>query len=283
MDYIQLKCKIESDNISLAQEILIQELATMGFDSFEEIPSGIMAYIPVHSFDETILSQHRFLNNYNLGKVEISFQTIKEQNWNEEWENNFQPVLIDDVCYIRAPFHQSKNDIPYEIIIEPKMAFGTGHHETTSLMIGQMLLLNFTGKYVLDMGCGTGVLAMMASKLKAEQILAIDIDEWAYKNTMENCAANKITNVIAEQGNIDKIYNKKFDIILANINRNILLEHIPFYSESLSANGFILMSGIYEQDITMIKEKAEAHSLTFLKKNNKNNWITVLFVKGDYS
>jgi ribosomal protein L11 methyltransferase len=281
MDFIQLNCRIESDDLPLAREIVIQELADLGFESFEEAQNGVVAYIPEHSFDEKAVSKHAFLNKFNLGKVEFSFIKIEDRNWNDEWEKNFQPVLIAETCFIRAPFHEPQKGIPYEIIIEPKMAFGTGNHETTSLMIEQMLAIKFEGKHVLDMGCGTGVLGIMASKLKATSILAIDIDEWAYQNTIDNCAANNIKNIAVEQGNADKLRDRKFDVILANINRNILLEHIPAYANSLSTKGLLLLSGIYEQDLSMIREQAEANSLIYQGKSEKNNWIAVLFAKNE--
>ena len=278
MDYIQLHCKITTENLSLCQEILTQELADMNFESFEEVPDGIVAYIPETLFDEKILD-HRFLADFSLGTVHISCITIKDQNWNAVWEKNFQPVLIAEKCYIRAPFHEKKLNIPYEILIEPKMAFGTGHHETTSLMIEMMLAINMEGKQILDMGCGTGVLSIMASKLKAETIVAIDIDEWAYHNSIENAAVNQINNMTVELGGVEKIEGRKFDLILANINRNILLEQIPAYTKSLHAGGTLLISGIYHEDFEIIAEKAVANGFGFQKKIEKNRWIAVLFVK----
>jgi ribosomal protein L11 methyltransferase len=279
MNYIQLFCNIKSDNLPVACEIVMQELAELGFESFEEIPNGIVAYIPETLFRKKEVFDHQFLSDFNLGVVELSYDIIQDQNWNKEWENNFQPVLVAGICYIRAPFHEKLKDIPYEIIMEPKMAFGTGHHETTYLMIENMFSLNFEHKKVLDMGSGTGVLGIMASKLKAENILSIDIDEWAFKSTIENALVNNIFNITAEQGGVEKIANKKFDIILANINRNILLDQIPAYAESLTVGGLLLMSGIYEQDFEIIKKTAEKYNFLFQHKHEKNNWIAVLFTK----
>jgi ribosomal protein L11 methyltransferase len=278
MDYIQLHCKITTENLSLCQEILTQELADMNFESFEEVPDGIVAYIPENLFDEKILD-HSFLTDFSLGTVYISCITIKDQNWNVVWEKNFQPVLIAEKCYIRAPFHEKILNVPYEILIEPKMAFGTGHHETTNLMIEMMLAINMEGKQILDMGCGTGVLGIMASKLKAEAIVGIDIDEWAYHNSIENAAVNQINNMTIELGGVEKIKDRKFDLILANINRNILLEQIPAYTKNLHAGGTLLISGIYHEDFEIIAEKAVANGFKFQKKIEKNRWIAVLFVK----
>jgi ribosomal protein L11 methyltransferase len=280
MDHIQLFCNIKSNNLPLARDIVMDELAEMGFESFEELPNGLIAYIAEINFIKKSLLNHVFLADYDLGTVDISYVTIKDQNWNKEWENNFQPVLIAGKCYIRAPFHKKSTDIQYDIIIEPKMAFGTGHHETTSLMIEMMFSLGFENKKVLDMGCGTGILGIMAAKLKANQILSIDIDEWAYHNTLENAAANDVHNISAEQGGVEKILGKSFDIVLANINRNILLNQIPAYAKSLPIGGLLLMSGIYEHDFETIQEAAEDNHFIFRQKNIKNDWIAVLFCKG---
>jgi ribosomal protein L11 methyltransferase len=279
MDYIQLHCKITSENLTLCQEIVMQELADMDFESFEEVPDGIMAYIPETLFDQKKILDHQFLADFNFGKVDISYIKINAQNWNALWEKNFQPVLIAGKCHIRAPFHERNLEVPYEILIEPKMAFGTGHHETTSLMIGMMLSMDMAGKRILDMGCGTGVLGIMASKLNAAEIVAIDIDEWAYHNTIENAKVNHIHNINAELGGVDKISGHKFDLILANINRNILINQLSSYSQCLSAGGMLLMSGIFNQDFEMIKEIAETNGFSFRQKNEKNKWIAVLFVK----
>jgi ribosomal protein L11 methyltransferase len=278
MDYIQLNCKIQSENLTLFQELLMHELANIGFESFVETGNGLSAYIEAGNFKENLVKQISFPDDLSLGSVEYSSEFIHGQNWNQEWEKNFQPVLIASRCYIRAPFHKPK-DVAYEIVIEPKMSFGTGHHETTSLMIEQMLSMPFEGKKVLDMGCGTGVLSIMASKLKAASILAVDIDEWAYENTIENCQLNMATNVSAMMGDIDLISEKQFDIILANINRNILLKQISHYANTQSNEGLLLLSGIYLEDLPMIQKCAENHTYEFLSVLKKNNWIAVLFTK----
>jgi ribosomal protein L11 methyltransferase len=277
MNYIQLICKIESDNLPLSSEIVIHELASLGYESFEETTDGVTAYIPEPQFNQEAIETPAFLADYNLGTVKFSHVIIQDQNWNKEWENNFQPVNIAGKCYIRAPFHQKNEKVPYEIVMEPKMAFGTGHHETTSLMIETMFSLNFENREILDMGSGTGVLGIMASKLGAKNVLAIDIDEWAFHSTSENAAVNQVFNIKAEQGGVEKFSGKKFDMILANINRNILLDQISAYAQSLIEGGVLLMSGIYEQDFETIKNAAEKNGFVFQLKNAKNNWIVVLF------
>jgi len=280
MDYIQLNCKIHTDNLTLFRELLMYELGNIGFESFIETADGLSAYIQAKSFNETFLNEITFYNDLTLGTVEFTSQYIKDQNWNEEWEKNFQPVLIGTKCYIRAPFHKPKT-VDYEIIIEPKMSFGTGHHETTSLMIEQMLSMDFDGKKVLDMGCGTGVLAIMASKLKALSVIAIDIDEWAYTNTIENCQLNNVSNVSAQIGDIDLISGKHFDIVLANINRNILLKQISHFAGTQATDGLLLLSGIYLEDLPMIQKCAEKFHYEYLSIIKKNNWIVVLFRKNE--
>ncbi len=278
MDYIQLNCKIQTHNLPLFQQMLMHELGNIGFESFSETSDGLIAYIESKSFDDSLVNNITFYNDLALGNVEFTSIFIKDRNWNEEWEKNFPPVEIADKCNIRAPFHAPTN-MAYEIVIEPKMSFGTGHHETTSLMIEQMLDMQFVDKQVLDMGCGTGVLSIMASKLKAASIVAIDIDEWAYNNTIENCTINNAYNVATEIGDIDLILGKHFDIILANINRNILLKQIAHYADCQSNNGNLIMSGIYLEDLPMIQKCAEQQHYMFVKVVEKNNWIAVLFCK----
>jgi ribosomal protein L11 methyltransferase len=278
MDYLQLTCAITSDQPDLACEILIRDLAELGFESFEELPEAIIAYIPQKDFNNSV-SNSLPDTILNLGKVKYTSVIIKAQNWNETWEKNFQPVVIADKCYVRATFHEKRYDLPYEIVIEPKMAFGTGHHETTSLMITQMLSIDFADKHVLDMGCGTGILSIMASMLNALDILAVDIDEWAYQSTIENCLFNHIHNVTSAQGDIEIVNHKHFDIVLANINRNILLDQLFHYSNILSPGGLLLLSGIYNSDLAVIQKAADMNGFENVRLLEKNNWISVLFTK----
>lgn len=279
MEYLKLTCQITSDQPEILINLLMQELADRGFESFEEDPAGILlAYIPRTNFNQQV--QEKLPSDIlGIGKISYSTEVLKDKNWNEEWEKNFHPVMIADQCHIRAPFHPKLENIPFEIIIEPKMAFGTGHHETTSLMIEQMLQLELTGKQVLDMGCGTGVLAIMASKLGANHIVAVDIDEWAFNSTIENCKVNGITNVEAYQGDINLIENKPFDVILANINRNILLAQMSHYAASLKSGGQLLLSGIYTSDLEVITLSATKNGFGFIVSKEKNNWIAASFIK----
>lgn len=278
MDYIELKCIISNSNISEISEILIAELNEVGFESYTEIQNGINAYIPQNIFDNEKIKNLQ-INSFPDCTIEYSWQIIKAQNWNAIWESNFEPISIENECFVRAPFHQKQNQFTYDIIIEPKMSFGTGHHETTSLMLKAMLSMDFNDRIVLDMGCGTGVLAILASLKKAKNIIAIDIDEWAFENTIENIARNNCHNIEVFKGDAALINQKLFDIILANINRNILLEDIKHYSKTLKRNGILLLSGIYENDLDVIKKEAENQHLKFEMYDSKNNWVAARFIK----
>jgi ribosomal protein L11 methyltransferase len=282
MDYIELTCKIESDQIPLVREILMQELANIGYESFVDTDNGLLAYINSRNFDAKELDNLTTLADMRIGNVHFKWDLIKDQNWNQEWENNFSPVLIDNKCFVRATFHKPNTKVQYEIVIEPKMSFGTGHHETTSLMIEQMLDLPFKNKKVLDMGCGTAILSILAAKLEASSVLAIDIDEWAYRNALENITLNDISRIKVLQGDKSNIPETEFDIILANINRNILLEDMDSYSKHLITNGTLLLSGIYNSDVTMITESAKTQNFQLSKITEKNNWCSILFQKGDF-
>ena len=279
MDYIQVNCTIQSTELTLIQEMLMHELVSIDYESFTETETGLTAYIAAPSFDASKLDTITFPTDLSLGSIAYSWELIKDQNWNEEWEKNFQPVIIANTCHIRAPFHDPRPDMAYEIVMQPKMAFGTGHHETTSLMVEHMLSLDVANHTVLDMGCGTGVLAILASMLGATSILAIDIDEWAYNSTIENSLANKINNITAQQGDIDLIHGLQFQTILANINRNILLTQMPHYADALIAGGHLLLSGIYKTDLPIIQQSTTANGFSLLKVLEKNNWVAGLFIK----
>lgn len=259
-----------------ATDILIAELGEAGFESFVENDSGILAYILKSEWSESILEN---LHVLQIQDVEITWtvKEIEQQNWNAEWEKNFHPILVNDQCMVRAPFHEPKN-VAYDIIIEPKMSFGTGHHETTHMMLEHILKTDFEGKTVLDMGCGTGVLAILAEMRGAETLDAIDIDEWCFLNSKENVERNNCTKIDVFQGDRSLLTNKKYDIILANINRNILLDDIPVYSKCLNLNGTIFLSGFYTQDLDIISSKCEKHDLKFAKKLEKNNWVSAKYV-----
>lgn len=277
MDYIELDCKVAP--IEPGNEIVIAELGELGFESFVEDEEGLKAYIPKESYSEEVINK---LTSLDFGEaISFNFESnyIADQNWNTEWEKNFTPLTIDDICYIRAPFHPAKTDVKYEIVIEPKMSFGTGHHATTSLMIREMMKLDLKGGSVLDMGCGTGILAILASKMGAEKIKAIDIEEWAYKNALENVDKNDAGNISVFQGGVEQIGDDEFNVILANINRNVLLEQIVFYKSVLASGGYLLMSGFLVEDEEIIKACAASNGLRFVSGDSEKNWVAARFEK----
>ncbi len=261
------------------QDLLINDLAEIGFDTFEVVDFGFKAYIKTAAFDEKVLNDT--LEVYrNLFTFSYSVNDIPQINWNQEWESNFQPIQIRDKVWVRATFHAARPEFEHEVVIDPKMAFGTGHHETTSMMMDLMLNTNFAHKKVLDMGCGTGILAILASKLGAESIIAIDYDPICYESTIENSALNHIDNIKAICGSVEAIPNEQYDIILANINRNILLEQIARYSEVLVAGCEIYFSGFYETpDLDIIKNEAKKFGLKYTHHQNNKEWVAARFVK----
>lgn len=278
MDYIELECKISAQNSQEIIEILIAELNEVGFESYAESEDKLTAYIVEKNFDFAKIKQLQ-VNHIQEIRIEYSHKLIKAQDWNAVWEKNFDPILLGDQCFVRAPFHNSKPDIKFEIIIEPKMSFGTGHHETTYLMLKTILELNCENKTVLDMGCGTGILSILASHKGAKEITAIDIDEWAYHNTIENIERNNCAHIKVLQGDASLLTNQQFDLIIANINRNILLEDIKHYAKVLKSGGTLLLSGIYEQDLPMILEETSNQRIKYVSHKDKNNWIAAKFFK----
>jgi ribosomal protein L11 methyltransferase len=202
---------------------------------------------------------------------------IEQENWNATWEQNFNPILVGGVCAVRAPFHE-KTEVAYDIVIEPKMSFGTGHHETTHMMLQHILDHDFWGKAVLDMGSGTGVLAILAEKKGAKAVDAVDFDNWCYLNALENVERNNCKNIRVYEGDAALLKGKKYDIILANINRNILLEDLPHYVKCLNTNGLLFLSGFYKEDIIAISAKCGELGLKFEKNLEKNNWVAVKYV-----
>jgi len=276
MSYIELNCLIKNENNDELRELLMAELLNVGFDSFEESELGMKAYIEKSFFSEDLLNQVYSLNNNP--QIEFSYQPLEEKNWNEEWEKNyFQPIIIDDKCLIKSSFHTNTPQTKYTILIDPKMSFGTGHHETTSLMLEYILSCELTGKEVLDMGCGTGVLGILSSMCGANYVVGIDNDKWAYDNSLENLNLNQITNMKIIHGNVESIPERKFDYIFANINRNILLEDIKFYAKHLKNNGYMVVSGFYSEDLPMIQEEATRQHFQFCNQKEKNRWIAAQF------
>jgi ribosomal protein L11 methyltransferase len=278
MDYFELNFTISNDN-EIIGDILSANLGEIGFESFVNNESEFLAYIPANLYNEaTILP---IINELPIdATIDFTANFIKGKDWNEEWEKNyFQPIIIGNDCVIHSSFHKDVPKAKYEILIDPKMSFGTGHHETTSLVIGEILKAELKGKSVLDMGCGTCILGILASMRGANPILAIDIDEWCYTNSIENLKLNNISNIEVKQGDAQLLENKHFDVILANINRNILLNDIHTYAKCLSAGGELYMSGFYENDIPLIEEECKKNGLTFSHYEKKNNWVAVKFVK----
>lgn len=260
---------------------MIDELASIGFDTFEETGDGFKAYIPSAQFDKILLEEQ--LAAY-AGMFTFSYEVnvIPQKNWNQEWESNFEPIQILDQVHVRATFHQPKPGIPYEIVIDPKMAFGTGHHQTTSMMLELMLENDFEGKEVLDMGCGTGILAIMAAKLGAHKVTAIDYDPICYDSTIENAELNRIANINALCGSKEAVPDTQYDIILANINRNILIDQMERYAEALKYSGEIYFSGFYETpDLDIIKAEAAKYGFRYINHKTKQDWVAARFVKGN--
>lgn len=273
MNYIEYDFTVSPTE--MGAEILMAELAEVGFDSFEDTPTGIKAYIPKDSWNEHILQDIYLLSN---PEFTISYQIteIEQVNWNEEWEKNFSPIVVEDLCTVRANFHPVPNT-RYDIVITPKMSFGTGHHETTYMMLQQLLPLSLEDTKVLDMGCGTGILAIMAALRGAHDITAIDIDPWCVKNATENVQQNDCSFITIKEGDVSLIAGEQYNLILANINRNILLSDIPAYTQALLPQGLLLVSGFYEEDLPTIKEKCQEVGLTYLSHIERNRWVSAKF------
>jgi ribosomal protein L11 methyltransferase len=278
MNYYELLFTVMSTE-SHHQDLLIDELADLGFDTFEETDFGFKAYIPSENFDKAQVDDRlAFYNDMVSFSYEVNL--IPQKNWNEVWESNFKPIEVAGQIYVRATFHEPKPDFKYEIVIDPKMAFGTGHHDTTCLMMDTMLENTMQGKKVLDMGCGTGILAIFASKLGASSITAIDYDMLCYKSTFENTALNHVKGMHIICGSKEDIPNEEYDLILANINRNILVDQMGRYSEVLKPGGEIYFSGFYEHtDLDIIKEEAHKYGFNYVSHKTSNHWVAAKFIK----
>lgn len=277
MDYIELNCKISDPHI--ANDIFVAWLGELGFESFAESDDRLLAYIPAKDFTEEIQQEldHQPFESFTF---EYTIDYPETINWNSEWEKNYPLVNIDNRCVVRAPFHKAVEGVEYDIVIEPKMSFGTAHHETTSGVMRLMFDLDFKDKKILDMGSGTGVLAILAHLMGAASSVAIDIDEWAFENCSENFERNNIKNAKAMQGVAQDIPNQQYDIIFANINRNILLQDMHYYVDVLKPKGLILFSGFYEgEDFEMILQKAKDLGLSFCRHLENNRWVAAQFEK----
>lgn len=271
--YIEYNFKVEP--LQPGTEILIAELGYAGFESFVETEDGVTAYIQKDEWKADVLDEIDILDSAEF-KIGYSFSEIEQINWNTEWEKNFSPIEVDGRCTVRAPFHPERN-FEYEIIIEPKMSFGTGHHETTFMMLQYILENDFDKKTALDMGCGTAVLAILAEMRGAQKIDAIDIDEWCYENSMENIQKNNCQNISVYLGDASLLKGKKYDVIIANINRNILLMDMEAYSKCLNSAGELYLSGFYIEDLPAIKESCNNLGLQFVDNKEKNKWVAAKF------
>ncbi|WP_088324453.1 50S ribosomal protein L11 methyltransferase [Polaribacter tangerinus] len=260
-----------------ATEILIAELGSVGFESFVETEKGITAYIQKKDWNNLILEDIYCLQSDEFS-IDFNFNEVAQTNWNAEWEKNFTPIQVDSLVSIRAPFHENPN-LKYDIVIEPKMSFGTGHHETTYMMVQHLLKVNLKEKKVLDMGCGTGILAIFAEMKGANPIDAIDIDNWCYENSIENVASNNCSNIHVFEGDSSLLKEKEYDVIIANINRNILLDDMSVYNNSLKENGVLLLSGFYKEDIEVIDKEVSKFGLKLENFLERNNWVALKYNK----
>lgn len=278
MKYIQVNFSFTAIE-EYQQDLLIAELGDIGFNTFEDTADGFMAFIDFPAYSEDQLKS--VLEQFE-GEFKSSYEVVEiaGKNWNEEWEKNFEPLIIADQCYVRATFHQPQSQYPYEIVIDPKMAFGTGHHQTTTMMMQYLLDTDLHGKSLLDMGCGTAILAILAAKKGATELVAIDNDEVCYHSTIENAALNNIASIEAICGGKEVIPARIFDVILANINRNILLDQIPIYARVLKAGGGIFFSGFYESpDLDMIKQACEPFGIRYINHKKTGDWVAAYFKK----
>ena len=262
-------------------EILMAELSQANFDTFLEGENGFEAYVEGDGYDKELVDQIR--DKYDaVAAPEFSFSKIEKKNWNEEWEKSFSPIVVDDKCLIRASFHQSDKRYPYEIIITPKMSFGTGHHQTTWLMVKTMMRIDHAGKRVMDAGCGTAILSILASKLGAREVEAFDIDDWSVENGNENVAINQCRNISIQQGKMTEVQlSGSFDIILANINKNVLLDEMGSYASWLNPGGLLLLSGFLTLDIRDLLDEASRHSLTERLRDERDTWASLLLKRAE--
>ncbi len=277
--------KMEKENIYIeysftvsplqpASDILMAELGEVLFESFVETEEGVLAYINKNDWNVDILKDISILENKNF-KISSTYKEIEQENWNATWEENFNPIQVDEKCVVRAPFHEKPN-VDFDIVIEPKMSFGTGHHETTHMMLQHILNTDVEGLSVLDMGSGTGVLAILAAMKGAKAIDAIDIDNWCYLNALENIERNNCSHINVYEGEASLLHGKKYDVIIANINRNILLNDIPTYAKCLNESGTLFLSGFYTEDMSTILEVCNKNELEYVSNLEKNNWVAVV-------
>jgi len=259
------------------KSFLIAELLEVGFESFLDDENSLLGYISSEFYPKDLINNITFFKNHPEVKFEV--RPLEDKNWNQEWESNYHPVTIAGKCHVRAPFHPPLENIAYEIIIEPKMAFGTAHHETTQLMTTWLLELDVDGKEILDMGCGTGILAILANKMGARYVIGLDNDVWAWRNGLDNFRINEVAEGDIYLGNSTLIGKNHFDVILANINRNVLLQDMKTYYEGLRENGMLLISGFYQKDVETITASASGSGFKLIATRNLNDWAVMLFHK----
>ncbi|MTI19514.1 50S ribosomal protein L11 methyltransferase, partial [Fulvivirga sp. RKSG066] len=259
-------------------EILIAELSELGYDSMMETDNGLEAYIKPVFFNRD--SIEALVKKYPQAHITYDIEEVVERNWNEEWEKNYDPIHVDKDILVRATFHKQEPDFPYEIVINPRMSFGTGHHDTTYLMLKNQLGVDHENKRVIDAGCGTGILAIMAEKLGAKEVVAYDNNSWSTENAPENIELNDCNNIEVQEGTIDTInLEGVYDIILANINKNVLLEEMPLYVKNIKSKGHIIFSGFYETDAEDLKSAASQHKLELQHAATRNQWCSLVFRK----
>lgn len=277
METIYLEFDFKVKPLEIGRDILIAELGYAGFESFVETDEGVTAYIQKNEWDETLLDEIEILKNVDF-QISFTRKEIEQVNWNEEWEKNFEPILVNGICSVRAPFHPKPN-VQFDIVIEPKMSFGTGHHETTHMMIQHILKNDWQDKKVLDMGCGTAVLAILAEMKGAKPIDAIDIDNWCYLNSIENAERNNCKHITVLEGDASLLKGKNYEKIIANINRNILLNDMAVYAGCLPEKGELYLSGFYTEDLKAIEKECNKHSLKLVEYLSQNNWVGAKFIK----
>lgn len=275
MEYTKVSVQVNPIN-EVANDLLMAQMGDIGYESFCENNTGFEAYIPSKLFKEDELNT--LYLPFDDTSLSFSTEIIPDQNWNKVWEDNFfKPIIIDKECIVKSPAHTIEEHAKYEILIDPKMAFGSGHHDTTALMIKHLLKCNVRNKTILDMGCGTGILGILCAKAGASSVLGIDIDEWAYNNAIDNIRLNGIKSMDAKMGDATLIDQMKFDLILANINRNILLNDIKHYAKSLTSGGQLFLSGFYSEDLNIITEECKRNGLIFISQKIENNWVAAAY------
>lgn len=273
MNYIEIVISVPEEKSALS-EVVVAFLAEQGFESFCEEKDKLLAYISEDNYNEEMTKM--LMSAYGM---DFSKNLIQQKNWNEEWEKNFEPICIDNILTIKAPFHKQQFDTTHTIIIEPKMSFGTGHHATTYMMCKLMSEFDMSESQVLDYGSGTGILSIYAANLGAYNIVAIDVDEWAYENSKENTIKNKVSNITVLRGDIKNVPELKYDFIFANINLNVLLKDIPVLAQHMNKGSILFLSGFLINEVTIIAKSCKEHGLILVRKIEKDNWSACVFNK----